>query len=322
MKKIIFSVMSMLCIVANTFAQDIPKISNIEKVEVLKKVCTLVKNEYVFAEVGNIAGKKIEENLKAGKYLLAKDVMQFSEMLTTDLQTITKDEHFRVVFSPEQVEMLKNEKETKNDAEVDPRKLAEGKYYNFAFDELKILEGNIGYLNLTGFFPLSMAKETITSAMNFLSNTDAVIIDLRNNRGGSLDMPPYLASYFLSDEKQTLLQFINRDNKEEDKTETTQQLEGKRLFGKPLYILTSNKTFSAAEAFTYPLKNRNVAITVGEKTGGGANPIVPKVINENFVLGLPTYRPIDPITATNWEGTGIQPDIEVTADKAKRNSAY
>lgn len=165
-----------------------------------------------------------------------------------------------------------------------------------------------------------MAKETITSAMNFLSNTEAIILDLRDNRGGSIDMPPYLASYFLGDEKQTLLQFINRDNKEEDKTETTQQLEGKRLFGKPLYILTSNKTFSAAEAFTYPLKNRKVAITVGEKTGGGANPIVPKIINENFVLGLPTYQPIDPKTATNWERTGILPDIEVTADKAKETA--
>lgn len=312
--------MGLIFSLGNTFAQEVPKVTNEEKNEVIKNLCLLVKNEYVFAEKGILVSKKIEENLKAGKYKSIENIIQMCDVLTDDLQTISKDDHFTVGHSPEQVQRLRTKFSKTDSLEIEKIQIQEGKKYNFGFNELKILEGNIGYLNLSGFYPLKLSKETIISAMNFLSNTEAIILDLRNNRGGSIDMPPYLASYFLGNEKQTLLQFINRDNKQEDKAETTQPLEGKRLFGKQLYILTSNKTFSAAEAFTYTLKNRKVAITVGEKTGGGANPIVAKVLNENFVLGLPTYSPIDPLTGTNWERTGILPDIEVTTDKAKETA--
>lgn len=320
MKKLIFSVMGFLYPLSIIFAQEVPKVTEKEKTEVINNLCKLVKSEYVFSETGILVSKQIEENFKSGKYKSIKNIIQMCDLLTDDLQTISKDDHFTVGHSPDQVLRL-HTKLTKTDSlEIDKIQIKEGKKYNFGFNELTILEGNIGYLNLTGFYPLKYTKETISSAMIFLSNTEAVILDLRNNQGGSIDMPPYLASYFLGEEKQTLLQFINRDNKEVDKTETTQQLEWKRLFGKPLYILTSAKTFSAAEAFIYPLKNRKSAVIVGETTAGGANPIIAKILNESFVLGLPTYRPIDPLTGTNWEGTGIQPDIEVTADKAKETA--
>lgn len=320
MKKIIFSVLGFVCSLSNSYAQEVPKVTDKEKTEVINNLCLLVKNEYVFSETGILISKQIEENLKSGKYKSVKNIIQMCDVLTDDLQTISKDDHFTVGHSPDQVLRLQTKLSKTDSLEIEQIQIKGGKKYNFGFTELTILEGNVGYLNLTGFYPIKYSKETIASAMNFLSNAEAVILDLRNNRGGSIDMPPYLASYFLGEEKQTLLQFINRNNNVNDKTETTQQLEGKRLFGKPLYILTSNKTFSAAEAFIYPLKNRKIAITVGEITGGGANPIVAKVLNENFILGLPTYRPIDPLTGTNWERTGIKPDIETTADKAKETA--
>lgn len=320
MKKIIFSVILSVCTLLNAIAQEIPKTSEEEKTEVVTNLCKLVKDEYVNAETGSLASKKLEENLKAGKYKDIKDVMEFSEVLTNDLQEITKDKHFIVDFAPDQVQQLKIIPTKQDSLDLLKNQIEEGKAYNFGFDELKILDGNIGYLDLKGFFPLDITKEAMASAMNFLSNADALIIDLRSNHGGSLDMPPYFASYFLGAEKQTLLQFLGRNNKEEDKTETTTDLEGKRWSGKPLYILTSRETFSAAEAFSYTLKNRKAAVFVGERSGGGANPVEPKIINSNFVLGLPTYKPVDPLTNTNWEGTGVVPDIEVSADKAKETA--
>jgi retinol-binding protein 3 len=309
--------MAFVCLLSNTFSQEIPKITDKEKTEVINNLCTLVKNEYVIAETGDIISKKINENLKAGKYNSIKNMFQMCDTLISDLRAISKDEHFGVVYSPGYIRTLRTTLSEKDSIESEKKQIKEGQENNFAFKELAILEGNIGYLNLTAFHELRHAKATITAAMNFLSYTEAIIIDLRNNTGGSLDMPPYLASYFLSDDKKVLLQFIDRNNKVNSKTETTQQLDGKRLLGKPLYILTSNETISAAEAFIYSLKNRNAAIVIGETTKGAANPNEIKVLNENFLVFLPKHRPIDPLTGTNWEGAGIQPDIKIVADKGK-----
>ncbi len=320
MKKVILSTMAFVCSLCNTFSQDIPTITEKEKTEVINNLCTLVKNEYVIAETGILMSKKIKEKLKAGKYNSIKNIIQMCDVLTQDLRAISKDEHFGMAHSPEDVRSLQTTLSKTDSLEMEKTQIKEGQKNNFAFKELSILEGNIGYLNFTAFHELRHAKETITAAMNFLSSTEAIIIDLRNNTGGSLDMPPYLASYFLSEDKEVLLQFMDRNNKVNSKTETTQQLDGKRLFGKPLYILTSKETISAAEAFIYSLKNRKAAIIVGETTKGAANPSEPKVLNENFLVLLPNHRPIDPVTGTNWEGVGIQPDIKVIADKAKETA--
>ncbi len=320
MKKLIFSVMVMVCSLGNTFSQEVPKVTDKEKTEVINNLCKLVENEYVSAETGILISKKINENLKAGKYNSIKNIIQMCDVLTQDLRAISKDEHFGIAHSPQYVRSIQTTLSKTDSLEMEKTQIKEGQKNNFGFKELSILEGNIGYLNFTAFYDLRHAKETITAAMNFLSYTEAIIIDLRNNTGGSLDMPPYLASYFLSDDKKVLLQFIDRNNKVNSKTETTQQLDGKRLFGKPLYILTSNKTISAAEAFIYSLKNRKAAIIIGETTKGAANPSEAKVLNENFLVLLPNYRPIDPLTGTNWEGTGIQPDVKITADKAKETA--
>jgi retinol-binding protein 3 len=320
MKKVILSIMVFVCSFSSTFSQDVLKVTDKEKTEVINNLCKLIENEYVIAETGILISKKINENLKTGKYNSIKDVIQMCDVLTHDLRTISKDEHFDIMHAPGYVLRLQTTLSKADSLEMENTQIKEGQKNNFGFKELSIMEGNIGYLNLTSFHDLRHAKETITSAMNFLTYTEAIIIDLRNNTGGSLDMPPYLASYFLGDDIKVLLQFIDRNNKVNSKTETTQQLDGKRLFGKPLYILTSNETVSAAEAFIYSLKNRKTAIVIGETTKGAANPNEAKVLNENFLVLLPNYRPIDPLTGTNWEGTGIQPDIKIMADKGKETA--
>ena len=187
---------------------------------------------------------------------------------------------------------------------------------NFGFKELKLLPGNIGYLDLRGFVDAKWGGETAVAAMNFLSNASALIIDLRNNGGGSPSMIQLITSYLYGPEPVHLNTFYYRPSNSFSETWTLKEVQGKRRPDIPVYILTSNKTFSAAEEFTYNLKNLKRATIIGETTGGGAHPggVVPA--GDRFTIFVPNGRAINPITKTNWEGTGVKPDIEVKAADA------
>jgi C-terminal processing protease CtpA/Prc len=88
------------------------------------------------------------------------------------------------------------------------------------------------------------------------------------------------------------------------------------LDGKPAYVLTSNRTFSGGEEFTYDLKNLKRATIIGETTGGGAHPVAGHRIDDHFTIGVPFAKAINPISKTNWEGTGVEPDVKVPAADA------
>jgi C-terminal processing protease CtpA/Prc len=178
------------------------------------------------------------------------------------------------------------------------------------------MEGNIGYLDLRGFVDTRFGGETAVAAMNFLANASALIIDLRNNGGGSPSMIQLITSYLYSGEPVHLNNFYYRPANENTQTWTLPHVQGKRRPDIPVYVLTSSRTFSAAEEFTYNLKNLKRATIIGETTGGGAHPGGTMPATERFTVWVPTGRAINPITNTNWEGTGVKPDIEVKADEA------
>jgi C-terminal processing protease CtpA/Prc len=186
---------------------------------------------------------------------------------------------------------------------------------NFGFQELRLLDGNIGYLDLRGFSGQREAAETGVAAMNFLANADAVIIDLRRNGGGSPAMIQLISSYFLK-ESTHLNSFENRGQEEPAQFWSFHYVPGQPMFDTDLYLLTSPRTFSAAEEFTYNMKNLKRATIVGETTGGGAHPGGTKIVNDSFLVWVPTGRAVNPITKSNWEGTGIAPDVAVESEKA------
>ena len=166
------------------------------------------------------------------------------------------------------------------------------------------------------FLPLiSYPTPTAVAAMNFLAHADAIIIDLRENGGGDPKMIALVSTYLFS--KPTHLNDLW-----ERKSNTTQQywtlpyVPGDRLDGKPAYVLTSKRTFSGAEEFSYNLKNLKRATIVGETTGGGAHPVRGQRIDDHFIIGVPFARAINPISKTNWEGTGVEPDVKVPAAEA------
>jgi C-terminal processing protease CtpA/Prc len=151
--------------------------------------------------------------------------------------------------------------------------------------------------------------------MTFLGNVQALIIDLRQNGGGSPDGVALVASY-LFERPVRMNDIYDRPSNETRQFWTLPYVPGKRLVDKDVYVLTSSRTFSAAEDFTYGLKNQKRATIVGEVTGGGAHPVGPRRLNDHFVLIVPMGRSISSITRTDWEGVGVEPDIQVPAAQA------
>jgi hypothetical protein len=292
------------------------QINKQEKEQVIHRIGEILNNLYVYPEKAEKMSSHITEKLKGGDYDSITSHQEFGSRVTNDLREISKDLHIRVVFGPEFVERLRREKENQNDPELIKLRLKELRKTNFGFKEVKILPCNIGYLDLRQFAGTQYAGETAVAAMNFLANCDALIIDIRNNGGGSPEMIQLLTSYFYEGEPIHLNSFYWRPGDTTTQTWTLPHVPGKRIPDIDIYVLTSNRTFSAAEEFSYNLKNLKRATLIGETTGGGAHPGGPEIVNDNFTINVPKGRAINPITNTNWEGVGVEPDIKVPQNKA------
>ncbi len=307
---------SVLGISLTTFVQGADTISKKEQEEVIKKICTYLEDNYVFPETGKELNTQISKNSKDGKYSKLTSPTDFAYQLNEDLMDISEDKHLKVVYDPDWIKQIKQQ-EQEQDVYLTKEMIEEEKRNNFGFKELRILAGNIGYLDLRIFFHAKYAGETAVSAMNFFSNCDALIIDLRNNGGGWGEMVAFLCSYFVYGDTTVLLSTgYSRPEDEYFQSWSMPYVPGKTMPNIPLYILTSKSTFSAAEEFCYNLKYLKRATIIGETTRGGAHPISPKVLNDNFILILPEWRSINPITGTNWEGVGVKPHIEIPANEA------
>lgn len=298
------------------FSGDVKPLDSKTREETVNKISKLLIKNYIFLETAKIMSEYIKAKLANNEYNDITDGMQFSQVLTQDLQSISKDKHLRVRFNPGFAKELKEMEKNSENPENDKKFIENMKFENFSFKKVERLDGNIGYLDFRNFPPAKYCEDIVASAMEFLSNTDAIIIDLRKNGGGSPDGVRLICSYFFGNKPVHLNDLYFRS---EDRTEefwTLSKVDGKKMPDVDLYVLTSNFTFSGAEEFTYNLKNLKRATIVGEVTGGGANPGGPVYVNNEFVVFIPTGRAINPITKTNWEGTGITPDVQVSQDKA------
>lgn len=286
-----------------------------ERTEVIKAISQQLDDNYVFPDVAKKMTSFIKKQQKKGLYKKITGTQEFADAITKDLISVSHDKHIRVRFDPEGI-ARQNQAVTDEDKEkLKQRRTTMMQRNNYGFKEVKLLDGNIGYLDLRGFYAASDAGETAVAAMNFLSNSDAIIIDLRKNGGGSPTMIQLISSY-LFDEPVHLNNFYWRPTDLNTQTWTLPHVSGKRSADKPVYVLTSSKTFSAAEEFSYNLKNLKRATLVGETTGGGAHPGGTVTVTDRYQVWVPSGRAINPITKTNWEGTGVSPHIAVKQEEA------
>jgi hypothetical protein len=282
--------------------------------EVIDRVSKALNEVYVFPNVAKEMEKYLHKQYGEVKYKDLTSLNQFCQKLTQDLQEISKDKHLGVRFLTDEM-IAKFEGDTLTD-EGKKRELEERRRDNFCFKEIKLLEGNVGYIDFRCFSEAADAGPTAIAAMNFLAHADAIIFDLRQNGGGSPSMIQLISSYLFK-EPTHLNSFYIRKSDSIQQFWTQAYVEGPRLTDVDVYVLTSSYTFSGAEEFTYNLKNLKRGTIIGETTGGGAHPIDYKIFHHlNVGMSLPFGRAINPITGTNWEGTGITPDIEVPQEKA------
>ncbi len=295
---------------------DLPKIDQVEKKQVVDSLALKMKILYVFPDVGEEMADFVLQQWKSGAYDDFENVFDFSGKLTEDLVSISHDKHIGVRYYPETIAMIKLQREN-DDGSYNAFIEETNRMRNYGFEEIKILAGNVGYLKLNMFAESENAFRTASAAMNFLSNTDALLIDLRENGGGSPLMIQMISSYLFESYEEHLNSFFYRPADETRQFWTLPYVPGKKIPDIPVFVLTSNRTFSAAEEFTYNLKNMERATIVGDTTGGGAHPIDRIELNNNFGVSIPIGRAVNPITNTNWEGTGIEPHVVCDIAKAK-----
>ncbi|MDH4223709.1 MAG: S41 family peptidase [candidate division Zixibacteria bacterium] len=282
--------------------------------EIIDSVSQALNEIYVFPDMAKEMEKTLREKYKKKDYKDITSLNEFARKLTEDLQKISRDRHLHAHFMPD--EILSKYKDGTLTDEEKKRELDERRHNNFCFKEIKLLEGNIGYLDFRCFDDATDAGATAIAAMNFLAYADAIIFDMRQNGGGDPSMIQLITSYLL--EKPTHLNsFYVRKSDSIEQYWTQAYVQGPRLTDVDVYILTSDYTFSGAEEFTYNLKNLKRGTVIGETTGGGAHPTDLKLFpNLNLGIYIPYGKAINPISGTNWEGTGITPDIEVPQEKA------
>lgn len=281
-----------------------------EKLEsLIEALAREIEEHYVFPEVASQIGARLREQLFAGAYE-GIPIEVLARRLTTDLRAVNSDKHLSVGPVPP-----RSAAEPADPALREQEHQAELRRSNFGFQKVEILDGNVGYLELNAFVPLEQARETAAGAMGFLGNVDALIVDLRRNGGGDPSMIQFLSSYFFAG-RTHLNSFEWRGKEGLEEFWTFPEVPGKRLLDVPIFVLTSSRTFSAAEEFTYNLRNLERATIVGATTGGGAHPGDTHEIAGLLRVFIPQGRAINPITKTNWEGVGVEPHLKVPAEQA------
>lgn len=284
-----------------------------ERELVIDETLAQIKAEYVHPERYPAIEQNVRKHQEAGAYGAAGSEEEFVKLLTSHLQEISKDKHMSLRYQPN-VRTLRPQAFASTAA-----KREQERRDNYGLRKVEILPGNVGYLDVFHFHDdAEQAMEAFGAAMGFVANTDALIIDLRGHRGGGEAMQ-LLASYFF-DKPFTVMELRYRGNRKVE-AKSFANIPGKRYLGKPVWLLTSGRTFSAGEAFAYSMKSLKRATLVGATTRGGGNPNMMLPLRKDYLLSIPIGESVSPVDGGSWEGVGVQPDV-ATDEKAALGVAH
>jgi len=286
--------------------------------EIVAKAMELLRANYVFPDQAERAATAIGARLEAGEYDHL-DEITLTERLTRDLQEITGDRHLGVRLGGGPGPPRERVPEPEEPRDHEARRLAmrqRGRLDNFGIRRVERLDGNVGYLDVRRVAMPANAGPAITAAMELVAGTYALLLDLRHNHGGSPEGVVVWCSYLLDERPTHLNDIFHADTGETRQFWGLPYVPGTRYLERPVYVLTSGHTFSGGEDFAYTLQALGRAQVIGETTGGGAHPTRPFPISAAVHIGIPFARSINPVTGTNWQGTGVVPDVAVPEAEA------
>jgi hypothetical protein len=280
--------------------------------EIVQTALAVLRSRYVFPDRAAQAAADIEARLAAGEYDDLGEP-ELAERLTSELYAVCADKHLRVQFHRQPrrpargpAERGKSRREMQQIGGLD----------NFGIHRVERLEGNVGYVDLRRVALPQNAGAAITAAMELVAGTYALIFDLRRNRGGSPDGVVFWCSYLFDGPGTHFNDIFEAETGETRQFWSLPYVPGSRYVDKPVYVLTSHETFSGGEDFCYTLQALGRAELIGETTGGGAHPTGTRPISPTMAISVPHARSVNPVTGTNWEGTGVVPDISAPAAEA------
>jgi hypothetical protein len=279
-----------------------------ERKRLMNAVIDNLKQHYIDSQVARKMADALLAHNKNGDDDAVTDGRAFADLLTRQMREVSHDMHLEVVYSQTPLPDLLTEPSPEDLA----RYRKELEQDNCTFKKVEILPNNIGYLKLNAFPDPSMCQATATAAMASLNHADAIIFDLRDNRGGEPSMTALMAAYLFDHPEY----WYNPRENTTEQSWTLSPVPANRLADKPVYVLTSARTFSGAEQFCYDLKMLKRATLIGEKTGGAAHAGVFHRIDDHFGMGIPEVKTINPNSKTDWAETGVEPDVKVKAADA------
>lgn len=291
-----------------------PPVTADQRKAVVETLARELKARYVFPEVAEQTGAALKARAGQGAYDGAATAQAFAEALSRDLREVGRDGHFRVRFDPAfKPASDDDDKPPTRDEVAQMRQFSQRRGFGIA--KVEQLPGNVGYLDIRGFGPTEFVGPAFSAALSLLSGTEALILDLRQNGGGDPESVAYLVSHFFEEgDTRHLNSIYNRPKNTTRQYWTTATVAPR--YGKPVYVLTSARTFSGGEECAYDFQTQKRATLVGETTGGGANPGGAVLLGHGFNAFIPTGRAINPVTGTNWEHVGVKPDLAVPAAEA------
>ena len=273
---------------------------------VVSEVRKILAERYVLPERRPALDAVLAQGLSSGRYRVT-DPRQLARLINEDLERVGKDKHLSFEHNPDQAAMFAaGRREGAPDNSVYERMV---RTRNHGILELKVLPGNVRYMDYRGFDwigPESAAA--LDTAMNFLAGGDAIVIDIRRNGGGSPEAVQYITSHFMEAGK-PLMTFHMNGRASPDTTATLAELKAPRMLGKPLYVLTSGSSASAAEEFAGHVAGYKLGELVGETTAGAGfrNELVP--VAGEFVLSVSVGRAVLAATGKDWEAVGHSPTV-------------
>jgi Peptidase family S41/N-terminal domain of Peptidase_S41 in eukaryotic IRBP len=300
---------------ATLYSANFPLSAPAASRDVVQEVATLIENNYFDATKAQSIANDLREAAQKGRFDAQADPRDLAAKLTARLQPL--DHHFRVRWSPPEAPASKGSSAENAGPELSVEALDRRNAYGFR--RVEMLPGSIGYIDLRTFADFSfgkpdeLARKAMEAALTLVSNADAVIIDLRNNGGGSPAMVGYLVSAFTPPGANIYNEFRHRDGSDSERPNESYP---KPRLEVPLYVLISGRTASAAESTAYTLQAAKRATVVGAVSGGAAHPGGEFPVGDGFFVFISTSTVINPITGTNWEGVGVMPDVTVNPEKA------